>query len=386
MKTSADTGPRPSGAANAGVSSGAVGARGLDVPRVFPLRDVPQPRYPVHVLAGATVFGGSIGGVLAALVGVKPVAAAAVAGALVAFTLVFLHVRRVMRAFAQRAARQPRLVLEHDALVYVDDDVRTTILPLDRRFGLTLFTTPSRAEVVVAITHRDGVEYLGGRDPSGQRHVELLARATTTPDNDLPVGARVPMLGDGDRFLELVGALEARAPGALDRVFLSDAGMADVVLDGDRLRAAQLDFDLRAPLSWRAYAFQEGSSFASHSFQATQVRQGEREVVLVSLSPTGELATPSIISPPPGRTGPLASEVIQRSLARDLRLAHCLAEVPPPRHMRVAVDRLFVPRIRQALDAAPAELVIVPRTSTPDVLVTPAEGIEALRQSSPNVR
>lgn len=386
MKTSADSGPRPSAAASAGGSSAAAGARGPDGPTVFPLHDTPLPRYPVHVLAGASVFGASIGGVLAAVVGVKPVAAAAIAGALVAFTLVWLHVRRVMREFADRVARQPRLVLEGDALAYVDGESRTTILPLDRRFGLTLFTSPARSEVVVAITHRDGVEYLGGRDPSGQRHVDLLARATTTPENDLPVGARVPMLADGDRFLELVAALEARAPGALERVFLSDAGMADVVLDGDRLRAAQLDFDLRAPLSWRAYAFQEGSSFASHSFQATQVRQGEREVVLVALSPTGELATPSLISPPPGRTGPLASEIIQRSLARDLRLAHCLADLPPPRSMRVAVDRLFVPRIRQALDAAPPELVIVSRPSAAELLVTPAEGIEALRQSSPNVR
>jgi len=354
---------------------------------VFPLQEAPVVRLPVALLGGAAMLGGGLGGVLGLLVGVRPWPALAIAGGVLAFVLAYVHVQRVLRALAARVARLPVLVLGKEELVFLDGDHRSTVLPLDRRFGLTLFASPARDEIVVAITHRDGVEYLAGRRPSGQRHVELLARATTTPDNDLPVGDRVPVFGDGDRFLDVVAALEARQPGALERVFLSDAGMADVVLDGRRLRAAQLDFDLTAPLSWRAYAFQEGTSFASHSFQATHVRQGEREVVLVALSPTGELATPSIINPPPGQGGPLASELIQRSLARDLRLAHCLAEIPPPRGMRVAVDRLFVPRLRHALDLAPSEVVIVQRPSAPaEVLMTPPEGVENLRQSSPGVR
>lgn len=368
MTMSTDTGPRADGSL------------------VFPLQDAPVVRLPVALLGGAALLGGGLGGVLGLLVGVRPWPALALAGALLAFVLAFLHVRRVLGVVVARAARLPRLVLEKDELVLLDGNERVTVLPLDRRFGLTLFASPARAEIVVAITHRDGVEYLAGSHPSGQRHLELLARAITTPDNDLPIGDRVPSFSDGDRFLELVAALEARQPGALERVFLSDAGMADVVLDGHRLRAAQLDFDLDAPLSWRAFAFQEGSSFASHSFQATHVRQGEREVVLVALSPSGELATPSIVNPPPGRVGPLASEQIQRSLARDLRLANCLAELPPPRSVRVAVDRLFVPRLRHALDLAPSEVVIVPRSSAAEVLMTPPEGVEKLRQSYPGVR
>lgn len=353
---------------------------------IFPLRDAPALRQPVALLSGASLLGGGLGGVLGLLVGVRPWPALALAGAVLAFILTWVHVQRVLRAIAAKAARLPKLAIEKDELVFVDGDRREIVLPLDRRFGLTLFASPSRDEIVVAITHRDGVEYVAGRNPTGQRHVEILARATTTPDNDLPVGDLVPTFEDGDRLLALVAALESRQPGALERVFLSDAGMADVVLDGRRLRAAQLDFDLGSPLSWRAYAFQEGTTYASHSFQATHLRQGEREVVLVALSPTGELATPSIIHPPPGRTGPLTSELVQRSLARDLRLAHCLADLPPPRQMRVAVDRLFVPRLRHALDLAPSEVVIVSRPSTPDVLITPAEGVEKLRQSSPDVR
>lgn len=367
-----------------------------DLPTVFPLRDPPIVRLPVPLLGGASLLGAGLGGVLGLLVGVRPWPAlashalaplASIAGGVLAFVLAWVQVQRVLRAIQAKAARQPRLVLDHE-LALLDGDRRTSIFPLDRRFGLTLFANPSREELVLAITHRDGVEYVAGRRPTGQRHVEILARATTTPDNDLPVSDQLPTFEDGDRLLDLVAVLEARQPGALERVFLSDAGMADVVLDGRKLRAAQLDFDLASPIAWRAYAFQEGTSYASHSFQATHVRQGEREVVLVALSPTGELATPSIIHPPAGHTGPLASELVQRALARDLRLAHCLAEVPPPRNIRVAVDRLFVPRLRHALDVAPSEVVIVERTSgAPEgVLLTPPEGVERLRQSSPDVR
>lgn len=365
--------------------------RAVDVPSgqplELPLERAPEPPSSVALLTSAVLFGAGVGALLALAIRFRPLFAFAVAGALVAFVLAFLHARTLSRAIRARAARIPRLRLDREALTFIDGDSRTTILSLDRRFGITLLTSPGRAELVVAITHRDGVEYLAGRDPSGAHRVEILARAITTPENDLPVGDRVPTFREADQLLDLVAALEARAPGAIDRVFLSDAGMADVVLDGRKLRAGQIDFDLQSPLSWRSYSFQEGSSFASHSFQATQIRQGEREIVLVALSPTGELATPSLIAPPPGRAGPLANEQIQRALARDLRLAQCLADLPPPRTYRVAMDRLFVPRIRVALDLAPTDLVRVPRTMTPsEVTLTPPEGIEQLRQSSPDIR
>ncbi len=364
--------------------------RAVDVsaePLDLPLETAPEAPSAAPLLIGAVVFGAGVGALLALAVRFRPLFAFAVAGAFVAFVLAWLHARTLVRAMRDRAARIPRLRLSGKSLAYIDGDKQTAILDLNRRFGVTLLASPSRSELVVAITHRDGVEFLAARDPSGTHRVDLLARAITTPENDLPIGDLVPMFRDGDRLLDLVAALEARAQGAIDRVFLSDAGMADVVLDGKNLRAGQIDFDLQSPLSWRAYSFQEGSSFASHSFQATQIRQGEREIVLVALSPTGELATPSLIAPPPGRSGPLASEVIQRALARDLRLAHCLADLPPPRVNRVAMDRLFVPRIRVALDLAPPEVLRAPRATTPaDALLTPPDGIEQLRQSSPDVR
>jgi hypothetical protein len=85
--------------------------------------------------------------------------------------------------------------------------------------------------------------------------------------------------------------------------------------------------------------------------------------------------------------GPLTFEPIQRALARDLRLARGLAEMPPPRAQRVAVDRLFMPRLRQALDLAPAEArPTAPSRALevpPEALKTPPEGVEHLRSSRP---
>ncbi len=353
------------------------------------LREPAKPRVPVRFLVAALVFGVAIGALVALAMRLTPLLPLSLSGGVVALGFAAVHVRRELRSFTRDAEKVPQLVLDDGALVLVEDEERTTtILPLERRFGLTLLASPARRDLVLAITHRDGVEYLAGRAPSGTRHVELLARAVSIPQGELPIGDRVPIFQHGDRLLELAADLEARAPGAFDRVFLSDAGMADVVLDGRKLRAGQVDFDLRVPLSWRAYSFQEGTTFASHSFQATQIRQGEHEIVLVALAPTGEIATPSIVSPPPGTTreGPLAADAVQRALARDLRLAQGLADMPPPRMQRVAIDRLFMPRLRQALDEAPTELVVVPRTSADPPLTTPIEGVEKLRQSSPNVR
>src|SRR5262249_41813252 len=125
-------------------------------------------------------------------------------------------------------------------------------------------------------------------------------------------------------------------------------------------------------------------------YQATSIRQGDREVVLVSLSPTGDLATPSIVGMQSVlREGPLGCEEVQRSLARDLRLARGLADMPPARQQRIAVDRLFMPRLRLALDAAPQDKIPTPmRVTTPmpsegGPVPTPPDGIDQLRSSRP---
>jgi hypothetical protein len=310
---------------------------------------------------------------------------AACIGALVVYAL---ELRRRRRG-ARTLATAPRIVIDATSIVFVDGDATSTLVRIDAPVGATLFATPARDHVVLALTHRDGVAFLGGRSPSGRHRTDLLARAMTTPASDLPIAPEIPVFHRADRLLDLVAALEDTTRGALDRVFLSDASMGDVVLDGGKLRAGQLDFDLKNKLNWRSFTFQEGSALAASCYQATSIRQGDREVVLVALSPTGDIATPSIVGPPTTlvREGPLGCEEIQRALARDLRLARGLADMPPARSQRIAVDRLFMPRLRLALDAAPQDRIPTPmRVSTPmpsEAPVPTPDGIDQMRSSRP---
>jgi hypothetical protein len=310
--------------------------------------------------------------------------------AIVAAAIAWSQARALRRAQLEAAAAAPRVALRGDELWVVDGDETRALLRIDRPFGATLFATPERDRLVLALSHRDGVEYLASGAPTGAHHEAILARSVTTARAELPLAPRMPTFARGDRLLELIAHLEARARGALDRVWLSDAGMCDLVLDGRRLRAGELDFDLGRPLRWRAFTFQEGSALTAQSYQATQLRQGDREIVLVALAPAAELATATILDglAAGARQGPLALDSVQRALARDLRLAQGLFDMPPSRAHRVAVDRLFVPRLRAAIDQAPAEeLPKAPRASGPTVpseaLLTPPEGMEQLRQSRP---
>jgi hypothetical protein len=136
-----------------------------------------------------------------------------------------------------------------------------------------------------------------------------------------------------------------------------------VVLDENELRLGRKAFDLRSPLEWRATLFQEplapvvgandrdSSSFAAGKgvlvYQATWVRQGSSEAVLVSvLSSLPHLAGSGM--PPAGEAPEIASAML-----RDLRLMQASADVPPPQELRVAIEHMYMPRLRAALDRAP---------------------------------
>jgi hypothetical protein len=69
-----------------------------------------------------------------------------------------------------------------------------------------------------------------------------------------------------------------------------------------------------------------------------------------------------MVGKPPKPVGDLTRDtLVQRALVRDLRLMQSLPDLPPPREQRVAVERLFMLPLRQALDRAPR----LTRTSTP---------------------
>src|SRR6202042_3224344 len=93
----------------------------------------------------------------------------------------------------------------------------------------------------------------------------------------------------------------------------------------DSLIIGEGTFDLASPIEWRVFTFQEGEPGVAALYQATAIRQGTLEMVLVCRAPE-ELASWSV-----GRG----------------------SDAPPPRESRVAIDRLFMTPLRAVLEGAP---------------------------------
>lgn len=211
-------------------------------------------------------------------------------------------------------------------LVVDDEGIKRDRLLLDWRepLGVTVLGNAERTRFVLALTSARTTRYLAVRVLDAGDAAEapsLFDRAVTVGDADLRADdAAALCAADGERLL---ATLARRAPGALDRVYLSDASGEPVVLDRSELRIGARRIDLSAPLEWRAFAFQELGAHAASVCQAMWMRQGEGEVVLVAPMADG---APSI----------------QAGLGD-----------PPPRELRRAVDRVFMAPLRRALERAP---------------------------------
>jgi len=233
----------------------------------------------------------------------------------------------------------------------------TELVDWSQPFGVTVLTSPDRATLLLALTRPGQTRYLGAiaRLPEDAAAAPgLFERAATAADADVRMGDQWSLsAADAERF---VAELARRAPGALDRVYLSDASGQAIVLDRAELRVGDLRVDLGAPLEWRASYFQELGAHAASICQATWVRQGDVEFAFVAPAVSGGwLADGS----------PVARAAVQGAarvaLARDLALLRATASDPPARELRHAIDRVFVVPLRRALDRAPR----LPRVSPP---------------------
>jgi hypothetical protein len=200
-------------------------------------------------------------------------------------------------------------------------------------FGVTVLASADRARLVLALTSAAVTRLLAVRVLDAGDAAEaptLFERAVTAADGDLRADEGAALCAaDAERLL---AALARRSPGALDRLFLSDASGEAVVLDRGELRIGSRRIDLAAPLEWRGFVFQELGAHAASVCQATWVRQGEGEVVLVAPVLDGETSLRS---------------------APDARLLQVAQGEPPPRELRRAIDRMFMLPLRRALDRAP---------------------------------
>ena len=200
-------------------------------------------------------------------------------------------------------------------------------------FGLTVLANVDRSRLVLAFTSPRATRFLSVRvlDPGDAAEAPtLFDRAVTAAASDLRVDdAAALCAADAERLLVQVAR---RAPGALDRIYLSDASGEPVVLDRSELRVGARRIDLGAPLEWRAFVFQELGAHAAAFCQATWVRQNDGELVLVA---------------------PLLEDTASLRQAPDARLMHAGTGDPPPRELRRAIDHLFMLPLRRALDRAP---------------------------------
>ncbi len=222
-------------------------------------------------------------------------------------------------------------------------------------FGLTLLTNRARTRLIAAITSSQGTFLVGANveeDDEGRLDA-LLADASVLGGDDCALDATGP---DGHpvrlpaaSFRSFVDALVAMRPGCRGRLLLSDQRGEPLELDGESLVTRGARFDLGRPLEWRPILFQEAFGHAIALYQATWIRQGANEVVLVSL------LTPSFFDPPTRDARPAGQAEIDVVALRDQRLMQASASDPPPVEQRVAMDGLFVVAVRAALDRAPRQ-------------------------------
>jgi hypothetical protein len=244
-----------------------------------------------------------------------------------------------------------------------DEHGETVLATFDAPFGLTVLSDHARTRALLAFTTPDETRYLPVRidgPDEAARVREVLARASTVADGDVALAASDADALSASAALRLVQLVAERAPGALDRLYLTDTRANAIVLDGAELRLGERIIDLKAPLEWRGFMFHESLGHLTMIYQATWLRQSAIELVLVASMPS-EITSWMVgkASRPVGSV--TRDSLVQRALVRDLRLMQSLPDVPPPREQRVAIERLFMLPLRQALDRAPRAA----RTSTP---------------------
>ena len=211
----------------------------------------------------------------------------------------------------------------------------TLLASYGRPIALLAFTTPTQTRYLPA--------YVGDRSDADD---ELFARIAVLADLDLVDGLGHDAALSSAAAGALLRAVETHSRDALGRAYLSDGKGAPISVDKGNLAVADRHFDLSASLEWRPLMFHESTGHAAALYQATWIRQGLAEVVLVAPMPAS--IVPREATPRKDAMGRLG-----RALTRDLRLLQAPAENPPPRELRVAIDRPFMLAVRRVLDDAP---------------------------------
>ncbi len=252
-------------------------------------------------------------------------------------------------AFGRTSGRTTGTYVEADAtgLARVTPDGRKAIIAWDAPFGVTLLASYGRATALLAFTTPTQTRYVPARiDEREHADDELLARIAVLADLDLVDGVAHDAALTTAAASALVRHVEARDAQALGRAFLSDGRGSPIAIDRATLSVGERSFDLTSAFAWRPLMFHESTGQAAALYQATWIEQNGHEVVLVA-------PMPASIVPRDANVQRDATGKLGRALTRDLRLLQAPAEPPPPREMRVAIDRPFMMAVRRILGDAP---------------------------------
>jgi hypothetical protein len=267
----------------------------------------------------------------------------------VAALALFIHAFTKLAA-RMRAAREAGFVVMDDrGISRRQSSVTTPLAAWSTPFGVSLFASKSGDRGLIAFTSEGTTRFLGVHVPTAEASsaAQLFDRAAARADDDALFSQGVDTSLGAANAAALLRVVAAHDADALDRVFLSSARGEQVVLEKTAMRVADREFDLRAPLEWRPFLFHEVAGHVTTIYQATWVRQE-------SQGKTSEIV---LVAPLPATS--------------DVRLSSSLAETPPVRETRVAIERLFMPLIRRALERSPR----ASRTTPPPLRnIAPAKG------------
>lgn len=236
-----------------------------------------------------------------------------------------------VRKFAERhrVARESGFILVDDRGVARKQGGKSILLAAwQAPFGVSLFANKSGDRGLIAFTSGGATRYLGVHVPPDDyaAATTLFARSAIRADDDALFAQGVDQSLRATHAAALLSALASREPDAMSRVFLTSARGDALVVSGDGMKVGERDFDLRAPLEWRPFLFHEVAGQITTIYQAIWLRQETPER-------TNEIV---LVAPLPATS--------------DVRLSSSLADAPPARDLRIAIERLFMPVVRRALE------------------------------------
>ncbi len=277
--------------------------------------------------------------------------------------MVVAFVLAVGFAVADRVRTKPRGWVTADAygMARVFDGKRHGLAKFAEPFGVTLLAAQARQRALLAVTTPTETRFLGVR-LEGPAAALLLDRASIVADGDALAAhaSDAETLSASDAF-SLLKLIRERAPLAQNRLYLSGTRGEQIVLDGTELRVEAPDrsrlFDLDSPVEWRGFLFHEALGPAASIYQATWIRQGTSELVLVAPMPTELL----LMTPKP--------QASTNAVSRQKQILAPAPDDPPPGDLRTGIERVFMLPVREALAKAPRPSRSPKRrhASTPDL-------------------